>query len=58
MEPKWSLHPPSIDFRGVHASLDYTLFDYLRLDYYFGQEGHLDYKDIWTIPVWKLRQSD
>ena len=42
MDPKWSLHPPSIDFRGVHASLDYTLFDYLRLDYYFGQQGHLD----------------
>ena len=40
----------------LHACLDYTLIDHSILDYrhldYRGLQGHLNYKDIWTVALW------
>ena len=37
----------------LQGHLDYRRLDYHRLDY-FGLQGHLDYKDIWTTRTFGL----
>ena len=39
---------------GLQGHLDYRHLDYHRLDY-FGLQGRLDYKDIWTTNTNRLK---
>ena len=41
---------------GLQGHLDYRRLDYHRLDY-FGLQGRLDYKDIWTTAVWTTQTN-
>ena len=40
----------------LQGHLDYRHLDYRRLDY-FGLQGRLDYKDIWTTAVWTTKTN-
>ena len=40
----------------LQGHLDYRHLDYRRLDY-FGLQGRLDYKDIWTTAVWTTQTN-
>ena len=51
----FGLFKPSRTF-GLQGYLDYCHLDYHRLDY-FGLQGRLDYKDIWTTAVWTTQTN-